>query len=166
MTAKRFRPAVRGLVVDPAGHVLMVRLSFPHGAYWVLPGGGVDTGETEMDALHRELREETGLESAEVAGHVWNRVHEFDLVEPDGTVWDGQSESVHLVRTRHFLPRPSFTPEQLRAENLDEHRWWTLDEIDAYDGPDRFAPRDIGVHLRTVLENGPPVVPFVIHEVN
>lgn len=163
---RRFRPAVRGLVVDAHDHVLMVRLVFPQGAYWVLPGGGIDEGEDVLDALRRELLEETGLTDPVIGARVWNRVHEFRMVDGDGTAWDGQHESVHIVRTGRFVPVPAFSDEQLRAENLHEHRWWSVDEIEAHSGPDFFAPRDIHVHIRAVLVNGPPEVPLEIRQVD
>jgi 8-oxo-dGTP pyrophosphatase MutT (NUDIX family) len=162
----RFRPAVRGLVIDETDHVLMVRLVFPEGAFWVLPGGGIDEGEDVLDALRRELREETGLTAPSIGGHVWNRLHEFRLVDTAGVEWHGQRESVFLVRTDRFDIAPSMSAEQLRAENLHGHRWWSLEEIAGYSGDDVFAPRDIHVHVRAVLENGVPAVPFEIHQVN
>jgi ADP-ribose pyrophosphatase YjhB (NUDIX family) len=51
---------VRGLVLDEAGRVLLVEHTYVHG--WWLPGGAVDRGETLVDAMARELREETAIE--------------------------------------------------------------------------------------------------------
>jgi 8-oxo-dGTP diphosphatase len=42
--------------------VLLCRHEKPGKEYWLLPGGGVQSGESLVDALHRELREELGLD--------------------------------------------------------------------------------------------------------
>lgn len=166
MNAPRLRRAVRALVLDDDGCFLMVRLAYPHGVWWVLPGGGVDDGEDEIGALRRELREETGLTPDEIDAVVWTRVHEFDLVDSAGTRWDGQSETVHLVRTARFDPRPAMTPDELRAENIDVMRWWTPDEVDAYAGSDHFAPHDVAAHVRSVYTHGPAGSPPVLRQTN
>jgi 8-oxo-dGTP diphosphatase len=41
--------------------VLLCRHEKPDKEYWLLPGGGVNSGESLVDALHRELAEELGL---------------------------------------------------------------------------------------------------------
>jgi ADP-ribose pyrophosphatase YjhB (NUDIX family) len=42
--------------------ILLCRHEKPGKEYWLLPGGGVDSGESLVDALYRELLEEVGLE--------------------------------------------------------------------------------------------------------
>src|SRR5678815_5331070 len=50
---------VRGLVIDGAGRILLVQHSYMRG--WHLPGGGVEPGETLIEALVRELAEEGNI---------------------------------------------------------------------------------------------------------
>ncbi len=54
-----FVPGVRALIVDDQGRVLLQRRSDT--GCWGLPGGSVELGETALDALRREVLEETGL---------------------------------------------------------------------------------------------------------
>jgi ADP-ribose pyrophosphatase YjhB (NUDIX family) len=165
MNPLSLRPAVRGLVIDTDERILLVRLVFPHGAWWVLPGGGIAEGETDIDALHRELAEEIGLTSPHIGALVWNRTHVFDVVDSDGVQWQGQREAVYMVRTEPFAPAPHMSPEELTAENVGEIRWWTLSELHQHTGPDHLSPTDIAVHVESILRLGIPHTPFEISNI-
>jgi ADP-ribose pyrophosphatase YjhB (NUDIX family) len=49
----------RAVVIDGAGRIFLVKHSYVDG--WHLPGGGVETGETLLTALARELEEEGNI---------------------------------------------------------------------------------------------------------
>ena len=150
----RIREAVRALVLDPADRVLLVRFEFPNtGTRWALPGGGVENGESDHDALRRELLEEIGLADADIGPHIWTRLHIIPFI--DGR-YDGQRERIYLVRTNAFHPHPRLTWELMNAEYVFDLRWWRPDEL--HEGL-QLVPAALAHHLAVLHRDGPPKEP-------
>ena len=58
-------PSVNVAVTNAAGELLLIRRS--DNENWALPGGGIELGESLIDAAVRETREESGIE-CEITG--------------------------------------------------------------------------------------------------
>lgn len=153
----RLRQSVRALILDEQDHVLLVRFWWagyenPDG-FWANPGGGIEPGESRLEAMQRELREEVGLEVDHLGPEVWTKTALFDMKE-----WDGQVDHVHLYRTEHFDPAPTLSKQQLEAEGLHDLRWWSPADLRRHGLT--FAPRSLPTLLARLLEQGVPRAPI------
>jgi TDG/mug DNA glycosylase family protein len=119
------REAVRALVLDPDDRVLLVRFEHPitRDVWWATVGGGVDEGETDEEALRRELLEEAGLADFDIGPVVHTREHTFP--------WDRrlihQRERFHVVRVDAHDPAPTI---DVALEGVTDVRWWTRGELE------------------------------------
>jgi TDG/mug DNA glycosylase family protein len=126
------RTAIRALLVDERGRVLLFRYGDDYGDWWIAPGGGQTTGESDPETLRRELREECGLRELTIGPLVAEWRHWG--IEEQG--FGSGVSRMYLVRVPSFEPAPEL---DLRAEGSLEERWFTLAEIRAL--PTR--PRDL-----------------------
>jgi 8-oxo-dGTP pyrophosphatase MutT (NUDIX family) len=91
---------VKAVVIAPDGRIFLVKHSYVSG--WHLPGGGVEPGETLIDGLVRELREEGNLEPT--APPILHGMFFNDALSPRNHV------AVYVVRDFRALgpPVPNF----------------------------------------------------------
>ena len=100
------RPKCVGVHAIPLtieGKIVLVTLSYAKG--WRLPGGGQNPRENSLTAILRELREEIGMTSHQIAEHVSGFRHRPDY--RDGTA------SLFVVRGVRYRPRWSFEVKEV-----------------------------------------------------
>jgi 8-oxo-dGTP pyrophosphatase MutT (NUDIX family) len=122
------RRAARVVVLDPQDRLLLINGHDPGARHsrdwWEIPGGGIDPGETSLEAVRRELWEEAGISDAEIGPAVWTQTVEFTF----GGWHFEQDEWVHVARCDGTTAGPRGL-EALEVLAFGEQRWWTLDEL-------------------------------------
>ena len=125
--SKRLHPVVHLHIYNKEGDLFLQKRSLTKdiqpGKWDTAVGGHVDYGESIEEALRREAREELGIEGFEaelMARYVFESAIEKELVHTYRTVYEGP-----------------FTPDK---EELDDARFWRIDEIESQLGKGIFTP--------------------------
>jgi ADP-ribose pyrophosphatase YjhB (NUDIX family) len=106
------------------GRMLLCRHEKPGKEYWLLPGGGVNSGESLVDALHRELDEELGIgEELPVEGPVAI----VDSIAPVRSV--AAKHVVHIIFAGDLGGR-SLERVTSKDAAVRGHRLFVVDELD------------------------------------
>jgi 8-oxo-dGTP diphosphatase len=129
MDKKQHIVAITAVVKNKKGdRFLIIKRNLNEVAYpgkWALPGGKVEMGETIMDTLKREVKEEVGIEIEDDKRFLLD----FTFTRPDG---------INVIGLC-FLVRPK-SEKVLLSEDFDEYRWITpaeLKELDHIEGMEK-----------------------------
>ncbi len=109
------------VIVDPDGRAFVHRRGYDRALFpgqWDIPGGHVERGEKPIDALHREISEETGWRLRRVV----SELGEITWTGSDGIT---RRELDYLVEVEGNLTLP-----RLEHPKHVEHAWVSLADLD------------------------------------
>jgi 8-oxo-dGTP pyrophosphatase MutT (NUDIX family) len=108
-----------GAFIVDKGKILLIHRFFQGREYYVIPGGGVEEGETLEEAAIREVKEETNLD-AKLKQHIFEFYNEFD------------KRVNHFFLVTEFSGEPKLGgPEAARNSEEDKYilEWHKLSEL-------------------------------------
>jgi 8-oxo-dGTP diphosphatase len=109
-THARFTVTAAAIVLDEHQRVLLLKHRFRPGTGWGVPGGFLEAGEQPADGVKRELREEVGIELADielVAARTFQEARQIEIV----------------FRCR---PRGAAVPQSIEIKKAS---WFSIDEL-------------------------------------
>ena len=119
---------VCAIITNQNGQVLLGkrRNSYKAGLYG-LPGGRIEINEPILDAIKREIKEETGIitDNPEYVGIVRENQGDYDFI--------------HFV---YILKNVTTTPQLLEPEKCEGWEWFDLDRL-----PEVLAGHQAGINL-------------------
>ena len=145
-----FRRGARAILLDESDRLLLLRghdADAPHRQWWFTVGGGIDRGESDLDAAVREVREETGLRLGpeDLVGPVLARSAVFDFYARTCR----QDEVFFLGRVSSATPLTTAGWTDLERDVVDDLRWWDLAELTASGAT--VYPRELAALVRGLL---------------
>ncbi|MFI7637233.1 NUDIX hydrolase [Nonomuraea sp. NPDC049400] len=153
------RPTARVILAAPDDRVLLFRFvppdPWPKEPAWHLPGGGLEAGETVVEAAVREALEETG--------HVLDPADLGDPVAVNEGEWSNLGRHFYSVHTYFFARVASATvaPTALEDYETEDFRhgnhWWSAAELGAAE--ERVFPPGLAGLLPGLLAGVRPAAP-------
>ena len=114
------RPSARAIIIRDGRVLLMYSKKFD---YYKFPGGGIESGESNTDALIREVREETGY------AVVPSSIEEFGLVIRKQK-YTSQKDTIFYQENYYYLCEVSGEPSERKLEDYEIEEGFTPDWVE------------------------------------
>jgi putative (di)nucleoside polyphosphate hydrolase len=135
-----YRPCVGAMILNPAGLVWVGRRADApgdpegRGSWWQMPQGGIDEGEDPAKAVFREVQEETGMTSLEIAAelpgwHLYDLPQELLAQKVWGGKYRGQKQKWFALRFKGHDREIDITPANGPAPEFEAWRWAPAAEL-------------------------------------
>ena len=114
---------VGALIKKNENYLIARRANVSLAGYWEFPGGRVEKGETDEEALKRELKEELNIETV-IGDFICSNTHDYGDFKIDLHLYKVKSFSGNIIKSEH-----------------EDIKWISKVEFDNY----KFAPADIPI---------------------
>ncbi|MEA3323116.1 MAG: NUDIX domain-containing protein [Patescibacteria group bacterium] len=107
------------LIVNDDGDVLLMKRGGDvrnESGWWSKPGGGVKFGETAIEAMKREMKEELDIE-IEITGYLPHTDH---IIESENQHWASFNFIAHITKGE---------PKNMETDKCDAVKWFALDHL-------------------------------------
>ena len=152
------RPTARVLLLDRHDRILLMNGRLPGNpertGAWFTVGGGVEPGESYLEAAAREIVEETGITDFDLGPIVWSRRGVLNIPHP--VLFD---ERYIVARCEGAEPTRGGW-QALEHELIDDIRWWTQPDLAVTS--EVIFPGGLSLRLPDVLAGRYPAEPVAI----